>query len=166
MSVDAHRGEHSELRVRCGVVTCSDSRTLKTDSSGQLIVDLIEAAGHVVSERRIISDDAKDLGHTLDELVPIVDAVLITGGTGLAARDNAPDVLTHRMDRVLTGFGELFRMLSWEEIGSAAMLSRAVAGVEARTFIVSMPGSTAAVRLAMERLILPELRHVVGLIRG
>lgn len=166
MSTVPHRSESSHPSVRCAVVTCSDTRTTETDTSGQMIVDLLEAAGHTVTERRLISDDATALHSALDELVPGVDAVLITGGTGLAARDNAPDVLERRLDRTLAGFGELFRSLSWDEIGSAAMLSRAVAGVERGTFIVSMPGSTAAVRLAMERLIVPELRHVVGLIRG
>lgn len=166
MSVDAHRSEHAGRRIVCAVITCSDTRTRDNDTSGQLIVDLLEAAGHVIAARRIVPDDPEALAVTLDELAPAVDAMLITGGTGLSPRDNAPDVVERRLDRILPGFGELFRMLSWDEIGPAAMLSRAVAGVDAGTFVVSMPGSTAAVRLAMERLILPELRHVVGLIEG
>lgn len=165
MSVDTHRDEHSERQISCAVITCSDTRTRSSDTSGKLIVDLLESAGHLVTERRIVSDAPEALVEALDELVPTVEAVLITGGTGLARRDNAPDVVESRLDRMIPGFGELFRMLSWDEIGPAAMLSRAVAGVETETFVVSMPGSTAAVRLAMERLILPELRHAVGLIR-
>lgn len=165
MSVDAHHNSGESAPIRCAVVTCSDTRTPETDTSGRLIVDLLGAAGHPVAEHRLISDDPDALSTALDELVAVVDAVLITGGTGLAARDNAPDVLGARFERVLPGFGELFRMLSWQEIGSASMLSRAVAGVERSTFIVSMPGSTAAVRLAMEQLVLPELGHVVGLLR-
>jgi molybdenum cofactor biosynthesis protein B len=155
--------EQTRPRVRCAVVTLSDTRDEASDSSGRLIVDGLAEAGHAVVERHIIPDDPDRLGPLLERLcaLPEVDAVLLTGGTGIGPRDSTHDVVAARLDKRLDGFGELFRMLSWQEIGPAAMLSRAVGGVRNGRIVLAMPGSRNAVRLAMERLVLPELQHLV-----
>jgi len=127
--------------VRCFIVTVSDTRTEATDTSGRAIADLLTAAGHVV---------------TAD-----VQAIITTGGTGITSRDSTYEVVTGLLQKRLDGFGELFRMLSFEQIGPAAMMSRACAGMSAGRIVVSLPGSEAAVRLAMERLLIPELGHLV-----
>ncbi|MBM4418401.1 MAG: MogA/MoaB family molybdenum cofactor biosynthesis protein [Chloroflexi bacterium] len=149
--------------VRCAVVTLSDSRTEETDTSGQLILDALRAAGHEIVERHVIPDEPALLGPLLDRLCAEerVEAILLTGGTGVGPRDSTHDVVAARLDKRLDGFGELFRMLSWEEIGPAAMLSRALGGVRYGRVLLSMPGSRKAVQLAMEKLVLPELRHLV-----
>jgi molybdenum cofactor biosynthesis protein B len=151
--------------VACAVVTVSDTRTLADDKSGATIVELLERAGHAVAERVIMPDEADELDMAIRELAvhPSVAAILVTGGTGVAPRDQTPDALRRLFTRELPGFGELFRMLSYDQIGPAAMLSRATAGMIDRTVVFLMPGSTAAVRLAMERLILPELGHLAKL---
>jgi molybdopterin adenylyltransferase len=163
-SAEEHR-EHSPDCVACAVVTVSDTRTLADDRSGSTIVELLEAAGHRVAERTLVPDEPAALEATVRELVsrPDILAVLVTGGTGVAPRDQTPDTLTRLFSKELPGFGELFRMLSYQEIGAAAMLSRACGGLIDRTAVLLMPGSTPAVRLAMERLILPELGHLVKL---
>jgi molybdenum cofactor biosynthesis protein B len=150
--------------VCCAVITVSDSRDLTTDTSGALISELLNASGHQVLLREIVPDGPECLGPMLDQLRshPQVQAILLTGGTGLAPRDLTPEVVLQRLDAVLPGFGEIFRMLSWEQVGAAGMLSRAVAGRMGNKMIFLMPGSRNAVRLAMEKLILPELSHVVG----
>ncbi|HID76561.1 MAG TPA: MogA/MoaB family molybdenum cofactor biosynthesis protein [Planctomycetaceae bacterium] len=159
---DQHRAAAPQV-VRCAVITVSDSRTLETDKGGQAIVDLLCEVGHQVVERSIIPDDP----HRMKELIgryrlrEDVDAVLLTGGTGLSHRDRTVETVTELLTKTLPGYGELFRMLSYQEVGSAAMLSRAVGGVVGRTVLLTMPGSPAAVRLAMEKLILPELGHLV-----
>ncbi len=159
-----HR-ENAPNSVACAVVTVSDTRTLADDRSGAAIVELLERAGHTVAERSIIPDEPDELEMAIRELAvhPGVGAILITGGTGIAPRDQTPDALRRLFTKELPGFGELFRMLSYQEIGSAAMLSRTCGGMIDRTVVLLMPGSTAAVRLAMERLILPELGHLVEL---
>jgi molybdopterin adenylyltransferase len=150
--------------VCCAVITVSDTRDLSTDSSGALIAELLLNAGHTLVSRQIVPDGPDQLGPLLDQLKqhPQLQAVLLTGGTGLAPRDLTPEVVNLRLDAVLPGFGEIFRMLSWEQVGAAAMLSRAVAGRMGNKMVFLMPGSRNAVRLAMEKLILPELGHVVG----
>jgi molybdenum cofactor biosynthesis protein B len=155
--------EETRPTVACAVITLSDSRSEATDTSGQLIVDALRAAGHSVVERHIIPDEPAQLGPLLERLCDSagVDAVLLTGGTGIGPRDSTHDVVSARLDKRLDGFGELFRLLSWEEIGAAAMLSRALGGVRNGRIVLSMPGSRNAVRLAMERLVLPELQHLV-----
>ena len=155
--------EQTRPRVRCAIVTLSDTRDEASDSSGRLIVDGLAEAGHSIVERHIIPDDPDRLGSLLERLcaLPEVDAVLLTGGTGIGPRDSTHDVVAVRLDKRLDGFGELFRMLSWQEIGPAAMLSRAVGGVRNGRIVLAMPGSRNAVRLAMERLVLPELQHLV-----
>jgi molybdenum cofactor biosynthesis protein B len=159
---EQHRREGPKS-VRCAVVTVSDTRTLATDSGGQTIVDLLADSGHQVIERRIIRDEPEPMTELLIALRDRadVDAVLLTGGTGLGRRDQTVETVTPLLEKTLPGYGELFRMLSYQEIGAAAMLSRAVGGLFGRTVLLTMPGSQAAVRLAMERLILPELGHLV-----
>ncbi len=157
-----HRAE-APACVRCAVITVSDTRTLETDRSGQTIVALLAGAGHVVVQREIVRDEPAEIRARVEQLASRddVDAVLLTGGTGLGSRDQTFETLSALLTKPLPGFGELFRMLSYEQIGAAAMLSRAVGGLIKRLVVLAMPGSEAAVRLAMERLILPELGHLV-----
>lgn len=161
-SSQEHRAAAPE-RVRCAVVTVSDSRTPETDTSGALIRARLEAAGHAVVAYHIVHDEPDEIGPLLDGLVERgdCDAVLLNGGTGIARRDTTYDVVAQRIEKRLDGFGELFRYLSYGEIGPAAMMSRATAGVYRDTLVVLMPGSSNAVALAMDRLILPELAHIV-----
>jgi len=161
-SVDKHR-EASPERVRVAVLTISDTRTPETDTGGNAIVQLMREAGHEVSRREIVEDDAPRIEVVLQELLTdtSVDAVITTGGTGISARDTTYEVVSRLIDKKLDGFGELFRMLSYEEIGAAAILSRAVAGASGSKFVACLPGSTNAVRLAMEKLLVPEIPHVV-----
>jgi molybdenum cofactor biosynthesis protein B len=163
MSVDEHRRRASR-RVQTAVLTVSDTRTPETDSSGALIRSLLEQAGHRVVHHHIVRDEPDEIRSRLRESVNDgeVQAVLITGGTGLAPRDVTCEVVESLLDKRIDGFGELFRSLSFAEIGAAAMLSRATAGVCGATVVVAMPGSETAVRLAMTRLVLPELAHMVA----
>jgi molybdenum cofactor biosynthesis protein B len=161
-SVDKHR-EASPERVRVAVLTISDTRTPETDTGGNAIVELMWEAGHEVSRREIVEDDAPRIEVVLQGFLAdaSVDAVITTGGTGISARDTTYEVVSRLIDKKLDGFGELFRMLSYEEIGAAAILSRAVAGASGSKFVACLPGSTNAVRLAMEKLLVPEIPHVV-----
>jgi molybdenum cofactor biosynthesis protein B len=149
--------------VRCAVVTVSDTRTLADDRGGQLLVDMLTAVGHEVVRREIVPDEPKKIGPLLAELADaaVTDAVLITGGTGIAARDQTFETVSLMLTKTLPGYGEIFRMLSYKDIGPAAMLSRAIGGVIDQVVVLTMPGSPAAVRLAMEKLICPELGHLV-----
>jgi molybdenum cofactor biosynthesis protein B len=142
----------------------SDTRTLETDTGGALVAELLAGAGHPVASRAIVRDDAgKIRAAALAALAqPEVRALIVTGGTGVAPRDVTPDALEPILERVLPGFGELFRMLSWQEIGSAALLSRALAGLRDGRVVFVLPGSRGALRLALEKLILPELGHLAG----
>lgn len=160
--------DQSALSLTCAVLTVSDSRTPATDNSGQLLQNLLQAAGHRVGVYRILPDEPDQLHALLSELEPQSDlAVLIfTGGTGIAPRDRTYEVLASRLDKQLPGFGELFRWLSFKEIGSRAIASRALAGVLGNKLVFSLPGSTGAVRLAMEQLILPEMVHLHRLLQG
>lgn len=160
--VEAHRAAAPES-VRCAVLTVSDTRTPDNDASGGLIRETLKLAGHQIIDYRIVPDEPERIAAVLDEWIARDDiqAVLSNGGTGIAARDTTYDAIAGLLDKRIDGFGELFRMLSWQEIGAAAMLSRAVAGVAGGTLIVAMPGSTAAVRLALTKLIVPELGHLV-----
>jgi molybdenum cofactor biosynthesis protein B len=146
------------------VVTVSDSRTPETDTNGIWLREQIEAAGHTAAGYLLIRDEPLAVECALDESRARV--VIFNGGTGIAPRDTTYDVLSRRIERPIPGFGELFRMLSWEQVGAAAMLSRATAGVIAGRVVFSLPGSHAAVRLAWERLIAPELRHIAWLVEG
>jgi len=159
--------QHKQLQsVAAAVLTVSDTRTADTDKSGPLIRDLLTAAGHQLLTHAIVKDEPDQIRETLLTLRDRADcrAVLINGGTGLAARDTTYEAVCEVLDKRLDGFGELFRMLSYEQIGPAAMLSRAVAGAMNDTAVFAMPGSTNAVKLAMECLILPELSHIAHLL--
>lgn len=147
----------------CAVITISDTRTLANDTGGQSVVDRLQQAGHRVLVREIIPDEPSRMRPLLETLKdrPDVDAVLMTGGTGISSRDQTFETVASLLTKPLPGYGELFRLLSFQEIGAAAMLSRATGGLVGRTVVLTMPGSPAAVQLAMERLILPELTHLV-----
>lgn len=149
--------------VRCYIVTVSDTRTADTDLSGRAIADLLAAAGHLVLGRTIVRDDAELVRGTIERQLanPDVQAIIATGGTGISSRDSTYEAIHRMLAKRLDGFGELFRMLSFEQIGAAAMMSRACAGLAAGRIVVSLPGSEKAVRLAMERLLIPELGHLV-----
>jgi molybdenum cofactor biosynthesis protein B len=162
-SSDQHRRAASGRGpVTVGVVTVSDSRTPETDNNGIYLRERIEEAGHVLGLYRIVRDEPEEVLAALDAAVSDRRhrIVLFNGGTGIAKRDNTYDALSARLEKTLPGFGELFRMLSWEQVGPAAMLSRATAGVYRGLLVVSTPGSPAAVRLAWERLLEPELEHL------
>ncbi|MGD0769271.1 MAG: MogA/MoaB family molybdenum cofactor biosynthesis protein [Tepidisphaeraceae bacterium] len=167
MSYQQHQTSAKSISARCAIVTLSDTRTIENDASGKRIGELLRGDGHVVAEHRVIPDDAEGFGRVLEELLgrEDVDAILSTGGTGISRRDQAIGVIERVIESPLPGFGELFRMLSWEQIGSGAMLSRASGGIARGKLLLAMPGSTAAVELAMTKLILPELRHVLFEIR-
>lgn len=149
--------------LACAVVTVSDTRTLATDTGGQAVIDRLTAAGHRVAAREIIPDEPERMRGLLEQYAgqSDIDAVLLTGGTGLSSRDQTFETVSGLLTKALPGYGELFRMLSYAEIGPAAMLSRAVGGLLGHTVVLTMPGSPAAVRLAMEKVILPELGHLV-----
>lgn len=153
--------------VRCAVLTISDTRTLETDRSGGLICELLREAGHQVVQRLIVPDDEERIRSQVQEWLndPDVDVVLCTGGTGFSPRDRTYEAVVPLLERHVDGFGELFRVLSYSEIGPAAMLSRALAGTVGGRAVFVMPGSSGAVRLAMEKLILPELGHLLGQLR-
>jgi molybdenum cofactor biosynthesis protein B len=161
--VHAHRAE-GPASVASVVITVSDTRSLAEDGGGALLVELLEAAGHRVVGREVVRDEIEAIRKAVDEAImrDDVQAVLLTGGTGIAARDVTPEALEPVLDLVIPGFGELFRALSHREIGSAAMLSRALAGTARGRVVVALPGSRAAIRLAMETLLLPELSHLVA----
>ena len=161
MSVTHHRATSPDS-VPCFVLTISDSRTLATETSGRAIAELLEGAGHVVVDRQLVRDEPGDVRRVVEEAIATgqVRIVITTGGTGITARDSTYEALTALFDKRLDGFGELFRVLSFNEIGAAAMLSRATAGVIRRSAVFMLPGAEAAVRLAMTRLIVPELGHV------
>jgi molybdenum cofactor biosynthesis protein B len=149
--------------VSCYVVTVSDTRTMETDTGGRAIVDLLQAAGHNVVGRSIVRDDPEMVRGTIERQLanPDVRVIITTGGTGITSRDSTYEAVSALLDKRLDGFGELFRMLSFEQVGAAAMLSRACAGLVAGRIVVALPGSEAAVRLALERLLIPELGHLV-----
>ena len=153
--------------VRCFVLTISDTRLAADDKSGDAIAAFLETAGHSITGRKIVKDDARAIRDAVSYAAKsgANDVVITTGGTGISARDVTADALAPLFERTLDGFGELFRMLSYEEIGSAALLSRATAGVVGRTAVFALPGSENAVRLAMEKLIVPEIAHVVRELR-
>ncbi|MBO9598469.1 MAG: MogA/MoaB family molybdenum cofactor biosynthesis protein [Cohnella sp.] len=162
-STEQHRQEAPKT-VACRVITVSDTRTPETDTSGQLIRRLLAEHGYSVAGYEIVQDDYEGIRALLREAAddPAVEAVLLNGGTGIAGRDTTFEAVSSLLDKEMPGFGEIFRMLSFtEDIGSAAILSRAIAGTIGRTAVFSMPGSTGAVRLAMTRLIVPELGHVM-----
>jgi molybdopterin adenylyltransferase len=161
-SVQQHR-ESAPDSVGCAIVTVSDTRTPETDKSGQIMRDRLEAAGHQIIGYEIVPDEPALIAALLDRFCddPSCHAILFNGGTGIASRDTTYDVISNRLEKTLVGFGELFRMLSYEEIGAAAMLSRATAGVYRGRLVFSTPGSSNAVSLAMDSLIASEIAHLV-----
>jgi molybdenum cofactor biosynthesis protein B len=162
VSVIEHKGQ-APRAVACFVLTVSDTRTEANDTGGQTIRELLECAGHSVSGHAIVKDEAAQVAAAIRERLAdqTTQVIITTGGTGISARDTTYEAVTALFDKRLDGFGELFRMISFNEIGSAAMMSRATAGAVGRKAIFVLPGSPAAVRLAMEKLIVPELGHVV-----
>lgn len=155
-----------ETAVNCAAITVSDTRSSETDKSGQLIKQLLLEAGHLVGAYTIIKDEPTQIQDQLRSLNPTIQAVIFNGGTGIAPRDTTYDAIESLLEKTLPGFGELFRYLSFQEIGSRAIASRAVAGVYERKLVFCIPGSSNAVKLAMEQLILPELRHLISQIRS
>lgn len=168
-SAETHRRSAPQT-VTFSVLTVSDSRTLTNDTSGDLIIAGLEAAGHQIVSRAIVPDELDTIrnavgailgGGDADTLLAGADAILVTGGTGITSRDRTPEAIRPMLDAEILGFGELFRMLSYQEIGPAAMLSRAFAGRIEKRLIFCLPGSSNAVKLAIEKLIVPELAHMV-----
>ena len=162
MSQQSHKAQGPRF-VTCYVLTVSDTRTEANDTSGQAIIELLTAAGHFVAGHRIVKDEPGDVERMLlDQLAnPDVQVIITTGGTGITSRDHTYEAIGRVLEKRLEGFGELFRMLSFNEIGPAAMMSRATAGVARGKIIVALPGSEGAVRLAMNELLIPELTHLV-----
>lgn len=162
-SADQHRSEAPDS-VKCMIVTVSDTRTPDTDKGGQLVRYYLEKAGYRVTDYRIVKDDYEGIRELIHEASSSteVEAVILTGGTGISPRDTTYEAVSSLLDKQLPGFGEIFRYLSFtEDIGAAAILSRAIAGTSGSTAVFSIPGSTGAVKLAMERIIIPELGHVM-----
>jgi molybdenum cofactor biosynthesis protein B len=154
----------SAIAVKCAIITVSDTRTEQTDKSGQILRQLLTDSGHQNLSYTIVKDEPEEIRALILELDSIIDldAIILNGGTGIAPRDSTYDAVSHMLDTVLPGFGEIFRYLSYQEIGSRAIASRAIAGTYRRKLIFSLPGSSNAVKLAMSQLILPELRHLVA----
>lgn len=161
-SVHRHR-ESAPEHVRLAVLTISDTRTPENDTGGDTIEELMRDAGHEIVARRIVKDDAARIRTEIVNLLarPDADAVITTGGTGISARDTTYEVVDRMIEKKLDGFGEIFRALSYEEIGAAAILSRAVAGTVGTKLVACLPGSRNAVRLAVEKLLVPEISHVI-----
>jgi len=161
------REQHTQQapkHVAFAILTISDTRTIADDVSGSLAHELIAAAGHAVGEYRILKDDPEAVRKVIQGLAARGDlrAIVLTGGTGISRRDRTYEAVSSLLERRLDGFGEIFRALSYQEIGSAAMLSRAVAGLVGNKIVFALPGSSAAVRLGFDKLILPEIGHLVA----
>ena len=163
--VDAVTDHRAQAGQRCGccVITVSDTRTMETDGGGKLVVERLTAAGHKVFRREIIPDNPEPMIALLRacESDANIQAVLLTGGTGIANRDQTFETVSGLLSKIIPGYGELFRSLSYAEIGSATILSRTVGGLMSQTVVLTMPGSPAAVALAMDKIILPEIGHLV-----
>ena len=164
MATEQHR-KTAPASVRCAVLTISDTRTDKNDASGDTIVGLLANAGHVITGRGLVRDDPAAVRQWITANAPGADVVITTGGTGITSRDSTYDAIAGILEKRLDGFGELFRVLSYQEVGSAAMLTRACAGTIGRTAVFSLPGSQHAVTLGMSKLIIPEIGHVVRELR-
>jgi molybdenum cofactor biosynthesis protein B len=145
--------------LQIAIITVSDTRTLETDKSGGLLMDQLLAAGHVIALRRIVKDDLDAIRSALSQGIdePLIDVVITTGGTGITQRDVTPEAFTPHVTKAIPGFGELFRWLSYADIGASTIQSRAEAGLCGSTLVFMLPGSTGAVRLALEKIILPQL---------
>jgi molybdenum cofactor biosynthesis protein B len=167
MSVHEHK-KKGKKSVRCFVVTVSDTRDETSDTSGQTIKQFLSDEGHQTSGYRIVKDEPLDIEALLDQALGQndIDAVIVNGGTGISPRDGTFEVVARFLEKKLDGFGEIFRYLSYLDIGSAAIMSRAAAGTARGKVLISLPGSKGAVTLAMEKLILPEIRHMVSQLQG
>jgi molybdenum cofactor biosynthesis protein B len=162
MSVAEHKNKGKET-VRCFVITVSDTRDEKTDASGHTIQTYLNQSGHQIAGYRIVKDEPTQIEALLKEaLATDADAVIVNGGTGIAPRDGTYEVVARLIEKKLDGFGEIFRYLSYLDIGSAAIMSRAAAGTARGKVLISLPGSKGAVTLAMEKLIVPEIRHMIS----
>lgn len=167
MSFSEHKSSAPAV-IYCLIITVSDTRTNETDKSGKIISSLLEEKGHTVIERTIVKDDQEEIRSAIQRGIAAsdVDAVLLNGGTGISKRDVTYEVVEGVLEKELAGFGELFRMISYtDDIGTPAMLSRAIGGVTRETAIFAMPGSSGAVKLAMSKLLIPELPHIVRELR-
>ena len=166
MSVEEHKS-HAPISVPCFVLTVSDTRTEANDTGGQAIRDLLEMSGHIVTGHAIVRDDPDTVTSTVTGCLgdAATDVIITTGGTGITSRDGTFEAIDRLLEKRLTGFGELFRMLSYDQIGAAAMMSRATAGRARGKAIFVLPGSPEAVRLALTKLIIPELGHIVQQLR-
>jgi molybdopterin adenylyltransferase len=154
----------SHISINCAIITVSDTRTLETDASGKEIDRLLIAAGHQIVDYRIIPDEPTQIIAELDRAVASgsgIQAIVFNGGTGISTRDTTYDAIASKLTKTLPGFGEIFRLLSYQEIGSRAIASRAIAGTYQHLLVFSLPGSSGAVRLGMDKLIIPELVHLV-----
>lgn len=156
------------IAINCAIVTVSDTRTSQTDKSGQLIQQLLVEAGHNIVAYTIVKDEPIEIEQKLTEFDnnSVLEVIIFNGGTGIAPRDTTYDVISSQLEKTLPGFGEIFRYLSYQEIGSRAIASRAVAGVKNKKLLFSLPGSSNAVKLAMTDLILPEINHLVAQLKG
>lgn len=150
---------------RFALITISDSRTVENDESGRIMLDLTQSAGHSVVFRQIVRDEPVTIKGLLKDLIGKADVVCLSGGTGISRRDRTFEAVSELLEKTLSGFGELFRALSYDEIGAAAMLSRAIGGLYRGMVVFAMPGSPHAVRLAMKNLILPQATHLAGELR-
>ncbi|HEX2574047.1 MAG TPA: molybdenum cofactor biosynthesis protein B [Polyangia bacterium] len=162
MSAESHK-QHAPRSVRVYVVTVSDTRTVDNDTSGALCQELLAAARHEVAGYRILRDEPAQVAALIREIAEqrLADVIITSGGTGISRRDTTYEAVAGLLEKRLDGFGELFRLLSYQDIGSAAMMSRAVGGLHRGVVVFALPGSSKAVRLALEKLILPELGHLV-----
>ncbi len=159
-----HDHQHSSIdEIKFSIITVSDTRTLEDDRSGNIIGSMAKDAGHLVIGRSIVKDEPDEIRSAIGRAVADKDisVIILTGGTGITSRDNTPETIAPILEKELTGFGELFRYLSYDEIGSRAILSRAMAGTVGDKIIFCLPGSTGAVKLAMEKLILPDIGHIL-----
>ncbi|MEI5908251.1 MogA/MoaB family molybdenum cofactor biosynthesis protein [Bacillus spongiae] len=150
--------------VKCSVITVSDTRTTENDTSGKLMMEKLKNSGHSLITYEIVPDDQEKISSAIQRGLQNeeIQAILVNGGTGIAQRDVTIEVVKKMLEKEMNGFGELFRYLSYtEDIGSAAILSRAIAGISKKKVVFSVPGSTGAVKLAMDKLILPELVHII-----
>jgi len=164
MAVHEHHRHGAHAHLKLGVITASDTRDAANDESGRVIRELIEGAGHRVMHYEVLPDTPERIAEAVRQSLRELDGVIINGGTGIAARDSTIEAIRPLLDKEIEGFGELFRALSFQEIGSAAFLSRAMAGISGGKIVVALPGSPGACRLAMEKLLLPELGHMAHLL--
>ncbi|MEL6929802.1 MAG: molybdenum cofactor biosynthesis protein B [Cyanobacteria bacterium J06600_6] len=160
--------DNQPISASCAVITVSDTRTPTSDRSGQIIQQLLQAEGHRISTYTIVKDEPQTIADLLEylEYQFNLEVIILSGGTGIAPRDTTYDVVSSWLTKIIPGFGEIFRYLSYQEIGSRAISSRAVAGVHKQILVFSLPGSSNAVQLALKQLILPELNHLLRQVQG